>query len=152
MQSSIFIVLYLFSGRAKQQATSANRDRRSGSCGHVPDDALCIRERRGSAVEPRYLWNYLLLSAADQLWTGSTSRSVWDLRRLARQSRCKIWMWLFSLLNGKGSPYLITECRVLELIPVLGSQLAGDVSHKPGGRLPLLSASPQLPSEPLKGY
>jgi len=29
---------------------------------------------------------------------------------------------------------------VPELIPVLGSQPAGDVSHKPGGRLPLLSA------------
>ena len=33
-------------------------------------------------------------------------------------------------------------CRVPELIPVLGSQPAGDVSHKPGGRLPLLSAGP----------
>jgi len=32
------------------------------------------------------------------------------------------------------------ERRVQELIPVLGSQPAGDVSHKPGGRLPLLSA------------
>jgi len=31
---------------------------------------------------------------------------------------------------------------VPELIPVLGSQPAGDVSHKPGGRLPLLSARP----------
>ena len=30
--------------------------------------------------------------------------------------------------------------RVPELIPVLGSQPAGDESHKPGGRLPLLSA------------
>jgi len=40
----------------------------------------------------------------------------------------------------KGSPYLITERRVPELIPVLGSQLAGDVSHKTGGRLLLLSA------------
>jgi len=29
---------------------------------------------------------------------------------------------------------------VPELIPVLGSQLAGDVSHKPGGRLALLFA------------
>jgi len=28
------------------------------------------------------------------------------------------------------------------LIPVLGSQPAGDVSHKPGSRLPLLSARP----------
>ena len=32
--------------------------------------------------------------------------------------------------------------RVPELILVLGSQPAGDVSHKPGGRLPLLSARP----------
>ena len=42
----------------------------------------------------------------------------------------------------KGSPYSITERRVPELIPVLGSQPAGDASHKPGGRLPLLSARP----------
>ena len=40
--------------------------------------------------------------------------------------------------KGKGSPYSIAERRVPELIPVLGSQPAGDVSHKPGGRLPLL--------------
>jgi len=33
---------------------------------------------------------------------------------------------------------------VLELIPVLGSQPGGDVSHKPGGRLPLLSARPAV--------
>jgi len=44
----------------------------------------------------------------------------------------------------KGSPYSITEHRVPELIPVLGSQPAGDVSHKPGGRLPLLSARPAV--------
>ena len=42
----------------------------------------------------------------------------------------------------KRSPYSITERRLPELIPVLGSQPAGDVSHKPGGRLPLLSARP----------
>jgi len=40
----------------------------------------------------------------------------------------------------KSSPYSITEHRVPQLIPVLGSQPARDVSHKPGGRLPLLSA------------
>ena len=44
--------------------------------------------------------------------------------------------------KGKGSPYSITERRVPQLIPVLGSQGAGDVGHKPGGRLPLLSARP----------
>ena len=53
--------------------------------------------------------------------------------------------------KGKGSPYSITERRVPELIPVFGSQPAGDVSHKPGGRLPLLYATPQLPSQPLRG-
>ena len=37
--------------------------------------------------------------------------------------------------KGKGSPYSITERRVPKLIPVLGSQPAGDVSHKPGGRM-----------------
>jgi len=31
--------------------------------------------------------------------------------------------------KGKGSPYSITERRVPELLPVLGSQPAGDVSH-----------------------
>jgi len=45
--------------------------------------------------------------------------------------------------KGKGSPYSITERRVPELIPVLGSNPAGDVNHKPGGRLPLLSARPE---------
>jgi len=39
---------------------------------------------------------------------------------------------------------------VPELIPVLGSQPAGDVSHKPGGRLPLLSARPAVNCETLK--
>ena len=46
--------------------------------------------------------------------------------------------------KGKGSPYSITERRVPELIPLLGSQPAGDASHKPGGRLPLLSARPAV--------
>ena len=49
----------------------------------------------------------------------------------------------------KGSPYSITERMVPELIPVLGSQPAGDVSHKPFGRLPLLSARPAVtPANP----
>ena len=52
----------------------------------------------------------------------------------------------------KDSPYSITaERRVPELISVLGSQPAGDVSHKPGVRLPLLSASLQLLSHPFRG-
>ena len=46
--------------------------------------------------------------------------------------------------KGNGSPYSITERRVPELIPVLGSQPAGDVKHKPDGRLPLLYARPAV--------
>ena len=49
-----------------------------------------------------------------------------------------------------GSPYSITERRVPELIPFLGSQLAGDVSHKLGGMLPLLSARPAVIPATLK--
>jgi len=50
----------------------------------------------------------------------------------------------------KGSSYSTTERRVPELIPVPGSQPAGDVSSKPGGRLPLLSARPAVTLTTLK--
>jgi len=53
--------------------------------------------------------------------------------------------------KGKGSPYSIVKRRVPELIPVLGSQPAGDVSRKPGGRLPLLSDKPAVTPQPLRG-
>ena len=46
--------------------------------------------------------------------------------------------------KGKCSPYSIAESRVPELIPAPGSQPAGDVSHKHGGRLPLLPARPAV--------
>ena len=52
--------------------------------------------------------------------------------------------------KGKGSPYSITDRRVPEMIPVLGSQPAGDMSHKPGGRLPLPSARPAVTPATLK--
>ena len=42
-------------------------------------------------------------------------------------------------VKGKGSPYPIAKRRVLELM-----QPAGVVSHKPGGRLALLSARPAV--------
>jgi len=53
-------------------------------------------------------------------------------------------------MHKKGSPYSITERRVPELIPVLGSQPAGDVSRKPNGRLPLVSAWPAVTLATLK--
>jgi len=45
-------------------------------------------------------------------------------------------MLMMNISPPKNSPYSITERRVPELIPVLDSQPAGDVSHKPGSRLP----------------
>ena len=69
------------------------------------------------------------------------------LAKSATHSSNDIWTWIHPhtehhIKKGKGSPYSITERRVL--IPVLGSQPAGDVSYKPGGRLPLLSARPAV--------
>jgi len=60
---------------------------------------------------------------------------------------------IHKIVKGKGSPYSITERRVPELITVLGSQHAGGVSHKLGGRLPLLSARPEVtpPPQSLRG-
>jgi len=52
-------------------------------------------------------------------------------------------------LKAKGSSCSITERRVPELIPVLDSQPAGDVNHKPDGRLPLLSTRPAVMPQPL---
>ena len=53
--------------------------------------------------------------------------------------------------KGKGSPYSITKRRVLEQIPVVGSQPAGDASRKPGGRLTLLSARHAVTPATLEG-
>ena len=48
------------------------------------------------------------------------------------------------ILKKRYSPYSIADCRIPQLIPFLGSQPAVDVSHKLGGRLPLLSARPAV--------
>jgi len=52
--------------------------------------------------------------------------------------------------KGSLGLYSITERRVPELIPVLGSQPAGDVSHKPRGSCHYFPPGPQLPSQPLR--
>ena len=52
--------------------------------------------------------------------------------------------------KGEGSPHSIAERRVPELIRVLGSQSAGEVSHKLGGRLPLLFARPAVTPATIK--
>ena len=57
---------------------------------------------------------------------------------------CLFRAFLHRDVNGEGSPYSITERRVPELVTVLGSQPAGSVSHKPGGKLLLLFARPAV--------
>jgi len=52
--------------------------------------------------------------------------------------------------RGKGSPFSITERRVPELIPIVCSRPAGDVSHKPGVGLSLLSATPTVTTATFK--
>jgi len=53
--------------------------------------------------------------------------------------------------KGKGSPYSITERWVPELIPVLGSQPAGDVIINPTVGCHYFPPGLQLPSQPLRG-
>ena len=65
-------------------------------------------------------------------------------QQIALSSKCEQWHVDGWRKKGKVSPYSIAEHRVPELIPVLGSQPAGEVSHKPGSRLSLLSARPAV--------
>ena len=112
-----------------------------------------------------YLLTYLLtthsntplLLAVQRSSDGSAGkrqvRGVSPLQSLYREpvSHCRgadKSTYLLTYLLTKGSPYSVTERRVPELLPVLGSQPASYVSHKPDGRLPLLSASLQLPPQP----
>jgi len=55
-----------------------------------------------------------------------------------------------NIFTAKMKVKKVTEHRLPELIPVLGSQPAGDVSRNPGGRLPLLSARPAVTPTTLK--
>ena len=56
----------------------------------------------------------------------------------------------YLLKKGKASPYSTAERTIPELILVLGSQPACDVSHKPSGRLSSLSARPAVTPATLK--
>ena len=49
-----------------------------------------------------------------------------------------------------GKKVKVAKRRVPELILVLGSHPTGDVSHKPSGRLPLLSTRPAVTPATLK--
>jgi len=81
----------------------------------------------------------------NQVYDGFSTLQVSTVRNFIYQD-----LVLASLQKSRGSLYSIAERRVPELIPVLGSQPAGDVSHKPGDRLPLLSARPAVTLAALK--
>ena len=82
------------------------------------------------------------------VFCGNTVIRYWTLQPNWREQSAR--RKVNSQYKSKRRPYSITERRVPELIPVLGSQPAGDVRHKPGGRLPLLSARPVVTSATLK--
>ena len=91
------------------------------------------------------IWSLLLY------WRHSTWLGKWELHSFPKSWSWKICNWeCCSVKKRKDSLHSIAERRVPELIPVLGSQPAGDLSHKPGGRLPLLSARPAVTPTILK--
>ena len=66
----------------------------------------------------------------------------------AREDRVPGWQW--HQLDHTQTICTSLQLTVPELITVLGSQPACDVGHKPGGRLPLLSARPAVTPATLK--
>jgi len=82
----------------------------------------------------------------DQLNVGTEADHDARRRTVSKLQQVPVIIAIFK----KGSPNSIAERRVPQLIPVLDSQPAGDVSHKPGGRTPLLSARPAATFATLK--
>jgi len=83
-------------------------------------------------------------------WLAVESHSfVFVKNRSYSMQRVIVNSWL--CLLKKGSPYSITEYRVLELILVFGSQCAGDVSRKPSVGCHCFPPGLQLPLQPVRG-
>jgi len=93
-------------------------------------------------------------SAAGTAQCTNSSSYQTEKQTLTYKEHCtKVYIKLYTTaqkVKNKSSPYSNIEHRVPELIPVLGSQPARDVSHKPGGRLPLLSTRPAVTPATLK--
>ena len=111
------------------------------------------------------LWRQLRNRPADDAWAAACRGDIDTASRniIVSSSYGALWICRQSSIDThqrascrrqrnvkKGSPYSITKSRVPELIAVLGCQPAGDVSYKPGGRLPLLSARPAVTPATLK--
>ena len=82
----------------------------------------------------------------------STLQSTDTLSVGARYTGLQYWLHVTSAMTPgiARMTNTIAKRRVPELIPVVCSQPAGDVSRKPGGRLPLLSARPAVTLATLK--
>ena len=128
-----------------------------GNCGQnpasVPDIARLPVDCRARAVVDTSLG--ALLQCCDVVWCSTEPMNVVFLRPAVQ--RCTNSMASMLLLTRyhrsggvKASPYSITERRVPDLIPVLGSQPAGGVSHKPGVGCHYFPPGLQLPPQPLR--
>jgi len=73
-------------------------------------------------------------------------RSIFSTLLARGRERCGLWLPVYCK-KCKGSPYLITERRVPELLPLLGSQPAGDVSHNKLGDGSFSAAGPRLSND-----
>jgi len=142
--------------RGQEQAKTAYFQ--SGSTGSITDSTglrivkVSHQGEHGRRSLPVVLgrspaWSWTVVYTRRRKLSGQCQSCIWSSPSAERKSAFLTETSCCSK-KGKSSPYSITELRVPELIPVLGSQPAGDVSHKPDGRLPLLS---QLPSQPLRG-
>ena len=72
-------------------------------------------------------------------------------QRVQLDSSTGIYPYTLLLASIEGGGSSIAERRVQELIPVLGSQPAGDVSHKPTAGCHYFPPGLQLPTQPLRG-
>ena len=116
----------------------------SSKCGGSRQCQIIINECPGINLHDVGLQRLYCADDVTINWLEGTAMKALTKKYKLNKSRCNRGK------KGKGSPYSINECRVPELIPVLGSQPAGDVSHKPGGKLPLLSARPAVSLATLK--
>jgi len=105
-------------------------------------------------VSSRWLWDASYASfdvQNDDSYTGR-GRVVAGGATSAAMHPCSNWALreVIGTKKVKVAHTRLPSVGVPELIPVLGSQPAGEVSHKPGGRLPLLSARPAVTPATLK--
>ena len=102
---------------------------------------MCVSQHmRGNVTSAG--WQVIL---CDPIWHVS-SRSG----EASRELLYSVYFFLLTLLLQLARIRPITERRYPQLIPVLGSRPAGDASHKPGGRLPLLFTMPAVTLATLK--